>query len=71
MGKRVVQRLAELRVLQLSVVSCDPSTLARDLAGLLAAGYRLDKLTMADLFPQTAHIETVARLHLEDGPAVG
>ena len=62
LGKRVVRRLAELAPPRLTIVSCDPSTLARDLAGLLAAGYRIEGLTMVDLFPQTYHLETVARL---------
>jgi 23S rRNA (uracil1939-C5)-methyltransferase len=44
----------------LTIVSCDPATLARDLAGL--SGYRIESLTMVDLFPQTFHFETVARL---------
>jgi 23S rRNA (uracil1939-C5)-methyltransferase len=64
LGKSVVARLAELRPPTLVFVACDPATLARDLAGLLAAAYRLEKLTLVDLFPQTYHIETVARLRL-------
>ena len=47
---------------RIAVVACDPVTLARDLAGLMAGGYRLEKLTLVDLFPQTFHLETVARL---------
>ena len=48
-------------------VSCDPATLARDLARLLSApavlpSYRLSALRCFDLFPQTAHVETVAVL---------
>lgn len=43
-------------------VSCDPSTLARDLKILLGAGYTLESVVVFDLFPQTYHIETVARL---------
>jgi 23S rRNA (uracil1939-C5)-methyltransferase len=47
-------------------VACDPATLARDLAGLMAAGYRVDGMTLVDLFPQTYHLETVVRLRLGD-----
>lgn len=61
-GPRLVARLAELHPPRLSMVSCDPATLARDLAGLVSAGYRIDRLTLIDLFPQTYHLETVAQL---------
>jgi 23S rRNA (uracil1939-C5)-methyltransferase len=63
-GKRMVARLAQLRPPRLAVVSCDPATLARDLAGLTGAGYRIEKLTLVDLFPQTYHLETVTHLTL-------
>ncbi len=43
-------------------VSCDPATLARDVRRLLDAGYALDHIEAFDLFPNTAHVETVARL---------
>jgi 23S rRNA (uracil1939-C5)-methyltransferase len=64
LGKAAVKRLAELRPPRLTLVACDPATMARDVAGLLAAGYRIDKLTMVDLFPQTFHLETVVALRL-------
>ncbi|MFA6284490.1 MAG: 23S rRNA (uracil(1939)-C(5))-methyltransferase RlmD [Desulfurivibrionaceae bacterium] len=43
-------------------ISCDPATLARDLAGLIQAGYRLAEVRLVDMFPQTAHQETMVRL---------
>ena len=42
-------------------VSCDPTTLARDIKGL-ARGYRLNKVRPIDMFPQTYHIESVSEL---------
>jgi 23S rRNA (uracil1939-C5)-methyltransferase len=41
-------------------VSCDSATLARDSAELIAGGYRLERLTGYDFYPQTAHIESLA-----------
>jgi 23S rRNA (uracil1939-C5)-methyltransferase len=63
-GKRMVGRLAQLKPPRLAIVSCDPATLARDLAGLTGSGYRIERLTLVDLFPQTYHLETVAHLAL-------
>ncbi|HSP69081.1 MAG TPA: hypothetical protein VLN48_15250, partial [Bryobacteraceae bacterium] len=60
LGKDVVADLVRLAPPRITVVSCDPATLARDLAGL--AGYQIESLTMVDLFPQTYHLETVVRL---------
>jgi 23S rRNA (uracil1939-C5)-methyltransferase len=64
LGKTVVARLADLKPPRITIVACDPATLARDLPRLLAAGYRIERLTMIDLFPQTFHIETVAELSI-------
>ncbi len=62
LGKAVVSRLAQLRPGVITIVSCDPATLARDLPGLLEVGYRIERLALVDLFPQTFHLETVAEL---------
>jgi len=62
LGKVVVRELLRLAPRCVVIVSCDPSTLARDVAPLIAGGYRIDRLTLVDLFPQTYHIETVVRL---------
>ena len=63
LGKEVVAHLNRLAPPRLTIVSCDPATLARDLAAL--PGYSIDRLTLVDLFPQTYHIETVARLRVK------
>jgi len=62
LGKAVVKRLAELKPRQLVIVACDPATLARDLAGLMASGYTIERMALVDLFPQTYHLETVVGL---------
>jgi 23S rRNA (uracil1939-C5)-methyltransferase len=62
LGPGVVKHILRLAPRQVTVVSCDPATLARDLSVLLGGGYRFDKLTLVDLFPQTCHIESVAVL---------
>jgi 23S rRNA (uracil1939-C5)-methyltransferase len=61
-GKAVVRRLIELRPPRVTIVSCDPATLARDLAALTAGGFRIEGMTLVDLFPQTFHLETVVKL---------
>jgi 23S rRNA (uracil1939-C5)-methyltransferase len=43
-------------------VSCEPSTLSRDLRILLQSGFRIEKAHLVDLFPQTFHMESVFEL---------
>jgi len=65
LGRDVTATLGKLRPLRITYVSCDPATLSRDLAALLESGYRLRKLHLVDLFPQTFHVESVTRLTLD------
>jgi len=62
LGKQVVKELTRIRAPRLTIVSCDPATLARDLRALTSEGYRMEKITLVDLFPQTFHLETVVEL---------
>lgn len=62
LGPAMVTQLNRLCPRIVTVVACDPVTLSRDLAGLTGGGYRLERLTLVDLFPQTFHLETVAQL---------
>ncbi|RTZ69733.1 MAG: RNA methyltransferase [Aquificaceae bacterium] len=60
LDKRDLQILKELKPDRIIYVSCNPSTLARDLAKILSWGdYTYEKAYVIDLFPQTAHIESV------------
>lgn len=62
LGPEITTLLASLAAPALVYVSCDPATLARDLHALVASGYAIQSLTLADLFPQTFHLETVVHL---------
>jgi 23S rRNA (uracil1939-C5)-methyltransferase len=60
--KTTVGRVADLKASRIVYVSCDPSTLARDLAIILGRGYEIESLEIVDLFPHSHHLETIARL---------
>ncbi len=62
LGAESCALLAEIAAPALVYVSCDPATLARDLRALIASGYQIQSITLADLFPQTFHLETVVHL---------
>jgi tRNA/tmRNA/rRNA uracil-C5-methylase (TrmA/RlmC/RlmD family) len=61
-GRAVIDSLAALRPRQLIYVACDPVALARDIGLLAGHGYELASLNAYDLFPNTHHVEAVARL---------
>ncbi len=54
--------LLETAAEKMIYVSCDVVTQARDLKVLLAGGYRLEALQLFDFYPQTHHVEAVAKL---------
>lgn len=58
--KRALDAIRQLAPQVIAYVSCDPSTLARDAARLVAGGYRMVEVTPFDLFPQTYHIECIS-----------
>jgi 23S rRNA (uracil1939-C5)-methyltransferase len=60
MDERVTAALETSAPTRIVYISCDPATLARDLTRL--RGFRLNSVLAFDLFPQTAHVETVAVL---------
>lgn len=62
LGERNVRNLAKIGAERIAYVSCDPSTLARDLRTFISLGYKIEAADLLDLFPQTYHIETVVRL---------
>lgn len=64
MHPEVVRRLCELKVPKMVYVSCDSSTMARDLKELSEV-YDVHEIQPVDMFPQTYHVEAVARLSLK------
>jgi 23S rRNA (uracil1939-C5)-methyltransferase len=61
-AKGIEADLAALGAGKIFYISCNPATLARDLAALDKLGYKLSTVQPIDLFPQTFHVETLAVL---------
>jgi 23S rRNA (uracil1939-C5)-methyltransferase len=62
LSQKAREFLLEKKPGRLVYVSCDPVTLARDLGSLVSGGFRLQEIKLFDFFPQTAHVESVAKL---------
>jgi 23S rRNA (uracil1939-C5)-methyltransferase len=62
LGTDTAALLAKALPKEVRYVSCDPTTLARDLRVLLDSGYRIEEAHLVDMFPQTFHIESFVRL---------
>jgi 23S rRNA (uracil1939-C5)-methyltransferase len=63
LGPEVTALLGQIAPTAIAYVSCDPATLGRDLKTLIQSGYAIDSIALADLFPQTYHLESVVKLH--------
>ena len=61
-GAELLDAILKVRPTRIVYVSCDPATLARDLAILCKDGYRLETVCPVDMFPHTIHCEAVCRL---------
>lgn len=61
---KTLRKVMRLKAERMVYVSCNPATQSRDLAELIACGYRLIKFSIADQFPHTAHVECIALLEL-------
>jgi len=62
LSKKIVRRMIECGARRIVYVSCNPTTLAPNAAQLVAAGYRLRRVTPVDMFPHTPHVECVSVL---------
>jgi 23S rRNA (uracil1939-C5)-methyltransferase len=69
-GGKVMRRIARATPERIVYVSCNPTTLARDLVELAPFGYQVTAVQPIDLFPQTYHVETVVALDRGPAPVV-
>ena len=63
-----INAILELKPKKVVYVSCNPSTLARDLQKLCESEYKLSKVTPVDMFPQTGHVEVICSMSKQKKP---
>ncbi|MEZ4313312.1 MAG: methyltransferase [Polyangiaceae bacterium] len=61
-AREAAKRIAESAARAVVYVACDPVTMARDVATLVAAGFAITHVETIEIFPQTSHVETLVRL---------
>jgi len=61
-AKNVINKIARLGASKIIYISCNPTTMARDIAVLISHGFRFKSIKAFDMFPQTYHIESIAYL---------
>jgi 23S rRNA (uracil1939-C5)-methyltransferase len=62
LGEETTSLLNAIHAPKMIYVSCDPATLARDLRALTQERYKIERITLVDMFPHTFHLETVVQL---------
>ena len=56
----ILRKVAEVGIPEMVYISCNPSTLARDLKIMAECGYQVGEIQPFDMFPQTSHVECIA-----------
>ena len=59
-GEEICKQIKKFNAKKIVYVSCNPATFARDAKIIVDSGYTLQNLTLADMYPHTSHIETIA-----------
>ncbi|MCK4889244.1 MAG: 23S rRNA (uracil-5-)-methyltransferase RumA, partial [Candidatus Aminicenantes bacterium] len=60
--RNVIQKIIEIKPGKIINISCSTATLARDLSYFVDNGYKIEEMFLIDLFPHTAHLETMTLL---------
>lgn len=63
---KALEKIINFGVEKIVYISCKPTSLQRDLVVLQEKGYRVEKVTCVDMFPETVHVETIVALHRKD-----
>lgn len=63
---KALERIIRYGVEKMVYISCKPTSLARDLEALQARGYIVERMCCVDMFPFSAHVESICLLHRKD-----